>query len=118
MRRASVLFVVSLPALLGACGSNAKPRTDAAVGVDERADETTGGEVPTEIDSGPQVIGACLGVCLETFFAECPRVNMACVTEAVTNDATHWMETTCYANGVKRQQSLDSTIQTITVRKT
>jgi hypothetical protein len=132
MARWSLVFLLST-ALLGACGSDsAKPDangSDAAGGqgsidaaidqadIDVHADGATGGDAPSGMDSGPQALGACLGVCLETFFAECPRINMACVTESVTTDPTHWMDTTCYANGVKRRQSLNDTIEMITVRK-
>lgn len=124
--------LLSLPALLCNCGSDGKPGVDASGGVggqgsidapidqaglDAHADGVTNGDAPTGTDSGPQALGACLGVCLETFFAECPRVDMSCVTESITTDPTHWMETTCYANGVKRRQSFNDMIQTIAVRK-
>ena len=126
-------LLLSLPALLCSCGSDTKPGADAAGGaggqgivdaaidqtsVDMGADGAKNDDAATGIDSGPQGLGACLGVCLETFFAECPRVNMTCVTESITTDPTHWTDTTCYANGVKRRQSLNDTIEMITVRKT
>jgi hypothetical protein len=47
--------------------------------------------------SGP---GGCLGVCLETFYALCPKIDQSCVTATMSNGEV----VNCYANGVKQAQ--------------
>jgi hypothetical protein len=42
---------------------------------------------------------------------------MACVSSATVTDDTHWTETTCYADGVKRRQTSNDTIETTTTLK-
>jgi hypothetical protein len=66
---------------------------------------------------GPGMLGGCLGACLEALFAPCPRGGVSCTSSTVTTDITHYTETECYTNGVKRQEVVSDTIVTRTVKK-
>ena len=96
----------------GQAGDAMSVDTSPDAGVDQG-----GGGIEAGTDSGPQVLGACLGVCLETLIAQCPRNDMTCVSSTATMDITHYTTTSCFANGVKRQQVQSDSMTMTTVRK-
>lgn len=84
-------------------------------GSDTGADGGPGTDSGT--DTRPPGFGDCLGVCVESLLAECPRSNMTCVSSTTSTDITHYTTTTCYANGVIRQLVMAGSISTTTVKK-
>jgi hypothetical protein len=136
----SHLFLLALIAGLGGCSSSAGPSSDsstvdtgtvdtasehpgtndASAGEDSRRDSTADtGAAPmdgaSDVGAGDateaQPLGACLGVCLETFTSACPKV-VGCTT-SMANGKTN----ICYANGVKEQRTIDGNMTDGTVKK-
>jgi hypothetical protein len=90
-------------------GEVAEGRTDAAAG--DLASSATGGvgggSTGVGGTGGQQApdaggLGACFGVCLESFLFPCSKVGQPCTRTSVSATLTN----TCYANGVKQQQTL------------
>ena len=114
--RTGILLVV----LLGGAGCSKSSGGDGATGgtsvsggggqtvTDGAADRATtgsggagGGTHDAAADSkGGSGLGGCLGVCLETFYALCPKIGESCLTSTMSNGEV----VNCYANGVKQAQ--------------
>jgi hypothetical protein len=61
---------------------------------------------------GGSGLGACLGVCLETFFAQCQKVGQGCMTATTSSGQVN----NCYDNGVKQAEIQSSSGTTLVVQ--
>ena len=105
----------------GGAGDSAGAGGQAAT--DGAADRTTtgnggaGGAGPRDASAdgkGGAGLGGCLGVCLETFYALCPKIGETCVTTTTSGGQIN----NCYANGVKQAQVMSSGTTTEVVQTT
>jgi hypothetical protein len=80
--------------------------TDGAVDRTTTGNGGAGGGGPHDAsgDTKGSGLGGCLGVCLETFYALCPKIGETCVTSTTTAGQIN----NCYANGVKQAQVTSS----------
>jgi hypothetical protein len=92
-------------------GLGGQPGTDGAT---DRGSAGAGGDARSGAqDAGPgSGLGGCLGVCLETFYAQCSKVGQSCTTATTGGQVNN-----CYANGVK-QAEIQSGGATTTVVQT
>jgi hypothetical protein len=84
-------------------GTGGQAATDGAVDRTATANGGAGGGGPRDASAdskGGSGLGRCLGVCLETFYALCPKIDQSCVTATMSNGEV----VNCYANGVKQAQ--------------
>jgi hypothetical protein len=109
----------------GGSGGSAGGSGGSAGGSGGSAGGSTGGAPGTGGGSGgtrdastapDRPLGSCYGACLETLFAQCQWRGMACVSTMIETDISHWTNTTCYGNGVKRQETLNGSMDTVTVK--
>jgi hypothetical protein len=88
-------------------GAGGQAATDGAVDRTATGNGGAGGGGPRDASAdskGGSDLGGCLGVCLETFYALCPKIDQSCVTATTTGGQTN----NCYANGVKQAQVTSS----------
>lgn len=126
-------LVLALPCACGG-GAGNHPDADASGGsggqqivdgsMDQIADGPgSNGDAPADqgsaTDAGADAggSGACLGACVESLLAQCPRAGMNCVSSTSTIDISHYTTTACYANGVERQLVMAGTTTMTTVKK-
>jgi hypothetical protein len=91
----------------GTNGAGGQPATDGAVDRTTTGSGGAGGGGPRDASAdgkGGAGLGGCLGVCLETFYALCPKIDQSCVTATMSNGEV----VNCYANGVKQAQVTSS----------
>jgi hypothetical protein len=85
----------------GTGGASGQTGTDGAAG--DRAGAGGGnlrdGAADGKAEAGSG-LGGCLGVCLETFYAQCSKLAQSCTTATAANGQVN----NCYANGVKQAQ--------------
>jgi hypothetical protein len=87
----------------GAGDVGGQAATDGAVDRTTTGNGGAGGGGPRDAagdGKGGSGLGGCLGVCLETFYALCPKIDETCVTSTTTGGQIN----NCYANGVKQAQ--------------
>ena len=91
----------------GTGGTGGPTETDGAADRATTGNGGTGGGGPRDAAAdgkGGSGLGGCLGVCLETFYALCPKIGQTCLTATMSSGEV----VNCYANGVKQAQVTSS----------
>jgi len=102
----------------GASASGGQTATaDGAIDRSTTGSGGTGGGDPHDAAAdtkGDAGLGGCLGVCLETFYSQCPKIGQTCVTATISGGEV----INCYANGVKQAQEVSGETTTEVVLTT
>ncbi len=130
------LLAAALLAVAG-CKSSATDKTGSAdaatgaggqTGIDSAADQLSA-DKPSSVEAGAggsggrdaaedaeagSGLGGCLGVCLETFLAQCSQIGQSCTTATTSGGQTN----NCYANGVKQAKVAQASGTTIVIVQT
>ena len=96
----------------GATGAGGQTGVDGAADRPATGGAGAGGSAARDGAQDVQAEGGCLGVCLETLFAQCSKVGQTCTTATLSSGEV----VDCYANGVKQAKVAGASSTTTVVQ--